>query len=63
MEATRQRAPKVTSLDRDAIMEEASRRDRLEYDDDEDNEDNESKEESKEERDKESDKESNEESK
>jgi len=59
MEATRQRALKVTSLDHDAIMEEASRRDWLEYDDDEDNEDNESEEES----DKESEEESNEESK
>ena len=49
MEATRQRALKVTSLDHDAIMEEASRRDRLEYDDDEDDEDNESEEESEEE--------------
>jgi hypothetical protein len=38
MEATRQKAIKVTHLDHDAIMEEASRRDRLEYDDDEDNE-------------------------
>ena len=46
MEATRQRALKVTSLDHDAIMEEASRRNRLEYDDDEDDEDNESEEES-----------------
>jgi hypothetical protein len=58
MEATRQRALKVTSLDHDAIMEEASRRDRLEYDDDEDDEDNESEEESKEESEEESDKES-----
>jgi len=49
MEATWQRALKVTSLDHDAIMEEASRRDWLEYDDDEDDEDNESKEESDEE--------------
>ncbi len=46
MEATQQRALKVTSLDHDAIMEEASRRDRLEYDDDEDGEDNASDEES-----------------
>ncbi len=59
MEATRQRALKVTSLDHDAIMEEASRRNWLEYDDDEDNKDNESEEES----DKESEEESNEESK
>ncbi len=36
MEATRQKALKVTHLDHDAIMEEASRRDRLEYDDDRD---------------------------
>ena len=47
MEATRQRALKVRSLDHDAIMEEASRHNQLEYDDNEDNEDNESKEESK----------------
>ncbi len=48
MEATRQRAVKVRSLDHDAIMEEASRHDRLEYDDDEDDKDNESEEESEE---------------
>jgi hypothetical protein len=38
MEAKRQKAIKVTHLDHDAIMEEASRRDRLEYDVDEDDE-------------------------
>ena len=59
MEATQQRALKVTSLDYDAIMEEASRRNLLEYGDNEDSKDNGSKEES----DKESNKESNEESK
>jgi hypothetical protein len=37
MEATRQKALKVTHLDHDAIMDEASRRDWLEYNDDEDN--------------------------
>ena len=36
MEATRQKALKVMHLNHDAIMEEASRRDRLEYDDDKD---------------------------
>ena len=46
-EATRQRALKVRSMDHDAIMEEASRRDPLEYDDNkDDNEDDESEEES-----------------
>jgi hypothetical protein len=49
MKATRQRALKVISLDHDAIMEEASRCDRLEYEDEEDDKDNESKEESEEE--------------
>ena len=49
MEATRLRALKVTSLDHDAIMEEVSRCNQLEYDDDEDDEDNESEEESDEE--------------
>ena len=63
MEATRQGALKLRSLDYDAIMEEASRRDRLEYDDDEDNKDNESKEESDEESEEESNKESDKESK
>jgi hypothetical protein len=58
MEATQQRALKVTSLDHDAIMEEASRRNRLEYDDDEDDEDNESEEESDKESEEESDEES-----
>jgi hypothetical protein len=62
MEATRQRALKVRSLDHDTIMEEASRRDQLEYDDDEDDEDNESEEESDEESEEESDEESYEES-
>ncbi len=47
MEATRQRALKVISLDNDAIMEEPIRRDKLEYD--EDDKDNESEEESEEE--------------
>ena len=47
MEAMRQRLLKVRSLEHDAILEEASRRDWLEYDDNEDNEDNKSKEESK----------------
>ena len=59
MEATWQGALKLRSLDHDAIMEEASRRDRLEYDDDEDNE---SEEESDEESDEESEEESDEES-
>ena len=58
MEATRQGALKLRSLDHDAIMEEASRRDRLEYDDDEYNKDNESEEESNEESEEESDEES-----
>ena len=62
MEATRQGALKLRSLDHDAIMEEASRRDRLEYDDDEDDEDNESEEESDEESEEESNEESDEES-
>ena len=36
MKAMRQKALKVTHLDHDAIMEEASRRNWLEYDDDKD---------------------------
>ena len=54
MEATRLRALKVTSLDHDAIMEEVSRCNQLEYDDNEDEEDNESEEESDEESEEES---------
>ncbi len=38
MEATRQKALKVTHLDHDAIMEEASRCNQLEYNDDKDDE-------------------------
>jgi hypothetical protein len=57
-----QGALKLRSLDHDAIMEEARRRDRLEYDDNEDDEDNESEEESDEESEEESDEESDEES-
>jgi hypothetical protein len=53
MEATRQGALKLRSLDHDAIMEEASRRDWLEYDDDEESEE-ESNKESEEESDEES---------
>ena len=49
-EATRQRALKVRSMDHDAIMEGASRRDRLEYNNNnDDNKDDESEEESEEE--------------
>ncbi len=39
MEATRQEAHRVTMLDHEAIMEEAERRDRLKYDEEEESKD------------------------
>jgi hypothetical protein len=41
VEAKRQKATRVSFLDHEAIMEEAERRDRLEYDNDEEEESNE----------------------
>ena len=46
MEATRQQAHRVTVFDHEAIMEEAERRDRLEYEDDDEAESDESSDES-----------------
>ncbi len=46
-EAAQKRGVKVTLLDHEVIMEEAGKRDRLEYDVDDDDGDDESKEESK----------------